>query len=69
MMGEKIRIVLVKRNMTKSALAEKLGWSSTNIYNKFKRDNFSEEDLVKIAEVLDCDLEMNFILRDSKEKV
>lgn len=69
MIGEKIRIVLVKRNMTKSDLAKKLGWSPTNIYNKFKRDNFSEDDMIKIAEVLDCDFEASFVLRDTNERI
>ena len=46
MMGEKIRILLAKKNMSKAQLAEKLGCCPSNIYNKFKRDNFSEQELV-----------------------
>lgn len=68
MMSEKIELVLVKRKMSKSALAEKLNCSPSNLYNKFKRDNFSEKELQEIAEVLNCTFEANFVLNDSGEK-
>ena len=68
MMSEKIRLVLAKRNKSKAWLAEQLGWSTSNLYNKFKRDNFSEKELIEIARVLDCTFEANFVLNDSGEK-
>ena len=69
MMSEKIRLVLAKKNKSKAWLAEQLGWSTSNLYNKFKRDNFSEKELVEIARVLDCTFEANFVLNDSGEKL
>ena len=68
MMTEKIRLVLAKKNKSKAWLAEQLGWSTSNLYNKFKRDNFSEKELIEIARVLDCTFEANFVLNDSGEK-
>lgn len=68
MMSEKIELVLVKRKMSKSALAEALNSSPSNLYNKFKRDNWTEKELQKIAKALNCELEYNFILKDSGEK-
>lgn len=68
MMSEKIRLVLAKKNKSKAWLAEQLGWSTSNLYNKFKRDNFSEKELIEIARVLDCTFEANFVLNDSDEK-
>lgn len=68
MMSEKIRLVLAKKDKSKAWLAEQLGWSTSNLYNKFKRDNFSERELVEIAKVLDCKFEANFVLNDSGEK-
>lgn len=68
MMSEKIRLVLAKKNKSKAWLAEQLGWSTSNLYNKFKRDNFSEKELVEIARVLDCTFEANFVLNGSGEK-
>ena len=68
MMSEKIRLVLAKKNKSKAWLAEQLNWSTSNLYNKFKRDNFSEKELLEIAKVLDCTFEANFVLNDSGEK-
>lgn len=68
MMSEKIRLVLAKRNKSKAWLALQLGWSASNLYNKFKRDNFDERELTEIAKVLDCTLEANFVLNDTGEK-
>ena len=68
MMAEKIELVLVKRKMSKAALAAKLNTSTSNIYNKFKRDNFSEKELVEIGRILDCTFEANFVLNDTGEK-
>lgn len=68
MMSEKIRLVLAKKNKSKAWLADQLGWSTSNLYNKFKRDNFSEKELLEIAKALDCTLEANFVLNDSGEK-
>ena len=68
MMSEKIRLVLAKKNKSKAWLAEQLNWSTSNLYNKFKRDNFSEKELIEIAKVLDCTFEANFVLNDSGEK-
>ncbi len=68
MMSEKIRLDLAKKDKSKAWLAEQLGWSTSNLYNKFKRDNFSEKELLEIARVLDCTLEANFVLNESGEK-
>lgn len=68
-MTEKIKIVLVKRKKTAVDLAAALGCSSTNIYNKMKRDNFSEKELIEIGNVLDCDFIGSFKMRDTGEMV
>ena len=68
MMSEKIRLVLAKRNKSKAWLAAQLNWSSSNFYNKSKRDNFSEKELVEIAKVLDCTFEAHFSLNDTNDK-
>ncbi|MDD2960084.1 MAG: helix-turn-helix transcriptional regulator [Lachnospiraceae bacterium] len=68
-MSEKVKIVLLKRKMTVTALAELLGTTRSNLSNKLSRDNLSEKELQEIAEALNCDLDMNFTLRDTGEKV
>lgn len=68
-MGEKIKVILNRRNMTLSQLAEKIGQSRQNLSNKMSRDNFSEKELYDIAKALDCSFEANFIMNDTGEKI
>ena len=68
-MAEKIKIMLVKRNISAVDLAKKLDCSPTNIYNKFKRDNFSERELHVIAEALNCTFKAGFKLNDTGEEI
>lgn len=67
--GEKIKIILGRKKLTMTDLALKLDISRQNLSNKFSRDNFSEKELIKIAEALDCTFESNFIMNDTKEKI
>ena len=66
-MGEKIKILLKRRNTTATELAEKIGTSRQNLTNKFKRDNFSEKEIQQIAQALDCTFEGTFTLNESGE--
>ena len=68
-MGEKIKIILNRRNMTLAQLAEKTGQSRQNMSNKMSRDNFNEKDLYEIAQVLDCTFSANFTMNDTGEEV
>lgn len=63
--GEKIKIILKRKNMTVGELAEKIGVSRQNFSNKLSRDNFTENDVRQIASALGCDFEINFILPDN----
>ena len=69
-MAEKIRILLVKRgNISEAELARRLGMSTTNLYNRLKRDNFTDKDLQRIAEVLNCTFRAGFVLNDTGEEI
>lgn len=68
-MGEKIRIILGRRNMTISQLAEKTGQTRQNMSNKMARDNFSERDLIAIADALNCTFDAHFIMNDTNESI
>ena len=68
-MAEKVRILLVKRKITITDLAKRLGMSQSNLCNKLSRDNFNEKELQEIAEALNCDLDIGFTLRDTGEQV
>jgi len=67
-MTEKIKILLIKKNISAVQLAELLGVTPQNIYNKFKRDNFSENELKEIAKKLNVRYESYFIL-DTGEQI
>lgn len=68
-MAEKVRILLVKRKITVTDLAKRLGMSQSNLSNKLSRDNFNEKELQEIAEALNCDFDIGFTLRDTGEQV
>lgn len=60
-MTEKIRIALIKRNMSVSELAVILKCTPQNLSAKFRRNNFCEKDLEDIANALDCHFDAHFI--------
>ena len=68
-MTEKIKIMLVKSKMSVVDLAKVLECSPTNVYNKLKRDNFSEKELTQIADILNCDFKGLFVMRDTGEEI
>lgn len=66
-MGEKIKILVDRRNITITELAKKLGTSRQNLTNKFARNNFSEQELMQIAKNLDCEFIGQFKMNDTGE--
>lgn len=66
-MSEKIKIMLKRRNMTMTQLAETIGQSRQNLSNKMSRNNFSERELEAIANALDCTYTASFTMNDSGE--
>ena len=68
-MGEKIKIVLNRRNITVTKLADALGTSRQNLTNKFARDNFSEKEIIEIARVLDCEFVGSMKMLDTGEVI
>ena len=68
-MGEKIKIILGRRNMTLAQLADITSQSRQNMSNKMNRDNFSEKELHEIAKALNCEFSADFILIDTGERI
>lgn len=68
-MGEKIKVVMNRRNMTMGALADNLGQSRQNLSNKMSRDNFTEKEIKEIAVALDCSFEAVLIMNDTGEHI
>jgi transcriptional regulator with XRE-family HTH domain len=67
-LNEKIKIVIKRKGLSAAELAAKLGCSRQNLFMKFKRNSWTEDDLKRIAEVIGCDVEIVFIDRVSGER-
>ena len=67
--GEKIKILLKRRGMTLGDLADKTNQSRQNLSNKMTRDNFSEKEIKEMADILNCEYEACFVMRDSGDKL
>ena len=62
--AEKIRIILKRKGMTVSRLAELTGQSRQNLTQKLERNNFGETELRDLAEKMGVRYESYFILED-----
>ncbi|MBR0040880.1 MAG: helix-turn-helix transcriptional regulator [Oscillospiraceae bacterium] len=65
--GEKFRIIMSRRDINMTKLAELTGQSRQNLSNKFARGNFTEDDIEKIAQAMGCEVDFRFILPDGTE--
>ena len=50
-------------------LAHRLNTTPQNLYNKFKRDNFSEKELQEIANAMECEFRGLFIDKNTGEEI
>ena len=70
--GEQVKIILSRKGMTIKELAEMIEertgkkMSRQNLTQRLGRDNFQEQDMRMIAEILDCPFQLN-ILGDAKQ--
>lgn len=55
-----IKRLLLDNDTNTVELAKKLGCGTANLYNKYKRNNFSVNELEQIANVLGYDLVISF---------
>jgi DNA-binding Xre family transcriptional regulator len=65
-MTEKIKIVMIKKKITQTELANRLEVSQPTLSKKFKLDDWRESDLRKIADVCGCQYEGSFILNNGR---
>lgn len=65
--AEKIRIIMSRRDVSMTKLAQLTGQTRQNLSNKFSRGNFTEEDIEKMANALGCTVDIRFILPDGTE--
>lgn len=67
--GEKIKVIMNRRGMTLTQLAETLGQSRQNLSNKMARDNFSEKEMQEIASALNCIYITVLTMKDTGEEL
>lgn len=67
--AEKIKVIMKRNNFTMTELANQLNCSRQNLSNKMSRNNFDERELTAIANALGYELEINFINRETVEKI
>ena len=61
--GEKIKTLMNRKGVSMGDMAEATGQSRQNLSNKMKRDNFSEQEIEKMASVLGYT--MDIVFRDA----
>jgi len=64
---EKIRIIMDRLNVNMTQLAASTEQSRQNLTNKMTRDNFTEKDIIKIADALGCKVDVVFTLPDGTQ--
>ena len=57
--------LMIERSISVKALAVKLEIAPQSMSNKLYRDSFSFDEVLKITNILDCDIQ--FITRDTKK--
>ena len=55
-----LKKLMLDRNITQTALAEKLGYTKQGFNNLLSRDNFKVSDVQKIANALGYDMVISF---------
>ena len=64
--GEKVKVLLKRRNMTVTELAALLGTSRQNLTNKLSRDNFQEKEM---SQKLNCTYKGTITMNDTGEEL
>lgn len=66
---EKVKIIMKRKGVTITDLAEKTGQTRQNLHNKLSRDNFTINQLIDISRALNCSLDMIFTDTDTGEQI
>ncbi len=59
---EKLKIAMIKMDVTQVKLAELTDQTQKNLSNKMGRDNFKLSEYERLVEALGCKLELNIVL-------
>lgn len=59
---EKLKIAMIKQNVTQTKLAEMSEQTQKNLAGKMARDNFKLSEYERLVTALGCTLEINIVL-------
>ncbi len=63
-LAEDLKVILVRKQSNVSDLAKRLNVSSTTMYSKFNRGNFTIRDIENICNALDISYKIEFDLKE-----
>jgi len=66
---EYIKLCCVKRNISNAELARRLEQTPQNFNQKMQRNSFQSNELEKIAEALDSELDIKFLDKKTKQPI
>ena len=66
---ETIKILCIKRNTSVTRIAEKMGKTKQNLYNKMHRNDMKLSELEKILNMLDYEMKIVIVDKNTKENV
>ena len=66
---EKIQLIMQRRGLTYTELAQLIGMSRQNLYYKLTNNKLYLSDIQHIAQALQCDFDFIFTLDETKEKI
>lgn len=66
---EKIKLIRDRAGLNLGELAERAEATRQNLNNKFGRNNFCENEIRKLADVMGYDVEITFINRETGERI
>ncbi len=64
---EKLKIAMIKQNITQTRLAELTDQTQKNLSNKMSRGNFKLSEYQKLVEAMGCSLELNIVLPNGEK--
>lgn len=67
--AEKLEVIMKRKNITMTALADSLNQTRQNVSKKFKRDNFTENDLKAISQALGVDYTIEFTDKEGRHEI
>ena len=59
---EKLKIAMIKQNVSQSELAKRVSQTQSNLSQKFVANNFKLSEYEKLVEALGCRLEISIVL-------